>query len=718
MSEGMPLKPGASGTVAMLSLCAGGLLRTWTGSGTSRLWSVHEADVLSSIQGTGVIGRTVREEGRFREVGILFEDSGTLILQSRFPTKGDGDHLHFESPVLTLEPAGDIAHSVYDDVRALLSQAIRSALSHNEFVLVELGGWDAPFEPYCLFILTTEDEGLVSMIETVPDPHGSTVWEPFIVEGRETQNLSAPASAETIDVAPFVMMDAIATWGLQPWDLALTFGRRELGSASISPHDEDEAVVGGDDARAELIRSFEAAVAGAELGDLRRLGSDLTAFAGGRPTPLMRPELRRAPRDEVAVYRVRADLDRAEPPIWRRIDLRSDLPLDVVHQVLQVAFAWTDSHLHRFSLGGGPFDERSQLFLCPYDVHEGEPEDDGGIPAAEVRVDETLQEPGDVLRYLYDYGDTWELTIRLEEILPARPDSPTVTVVDGRRAAPPEDCGGLTDAESLAEVLDDPARFDLDEINNALRGPYFILTEHGVDGQLVDLVHRLHYTRVGRELDDRMIRLISEPTMLDEAELAACLRAHRWFLDRAADGGIALTAAGYLKPADVEAASEVVPAMDDWIGTKNREVHCAPLLHFRRTLQSMGLLRKHKNILVLTRAGAAAQRDPAKLWEHLAARLVPGTEHTFECQATLLFLAYAASSTNSAPPLDEIATALTELGWRHPDGQPVGGSVLYRLPAYDVLANVTDRPASWDERRRISPAAATLARAALRRRKE
>jgi hypothetical protein len=50
----------------MLSLCAGGLLRTWTGAG-SRLWSVRDADFLRGIQDTGVIGRSVREYRRFRE---------------------------------------------------------------------------------------------------------------------------------------------------------------------------------------------------------------------------------------------------------------------------------------------------------------------------------------------------------------------------------------------------------------------------------------------------------------------------------------------------------------------------------------------------------------------------------------------------------------------------------------------------------------------------
>jgi hypothetical protein len=74
--------------------------------------------------------------------------------------------------------------------------------------------------------------------------------------------------------------------------------------------------------------------------------------------------------------------------------LRSDLPLDVVHQVLQAAFDWTDSHLHRFSLGGHPFDKHSQLFLCVYDVAKGEQEDDGGLPASEEDSTKPCRSPG------------------------------------------------------------------------------------------------------------------------------------------------------------------------------------------------------------------------------------------------------------------------------------------------------------------------------------
>lgn len=450
-----------------------------------------------------------------------------------------------------------------------------------------------------------------------------------------------------------------------------------------------------------------------ELADLRQLAGDLTAVAGQTASSAVRPELRRSPLDKPAIFRIRVDLDHAAPPIWRRLDLRSDLPLDVVHQVLQVAFDWTDSHLHRFSLGGHPFDRTSQLFLCPYDAEEGDYGDEDGYPANQVRLDETLQDPGDVLHYVYDYGDSWELTLRLEEIRPATPDSPSAIAVAGRRAAPPEDSGGGTDLASIALVVDDPSHFELDELNQALRAPYFVLREYGVDHRLVDLLNRLRYTPTGQDLSQRVVTIAMDRTAPDPDEMAAATAAYRWFLDRARGGGIELTSAGYLKPADVEAASAVVPAMSDWIGKHNREIHASPLLDFRESLQAMGLLRKRKGTLLLTRAGAAAQRSPAKLWAHLADRLIPAKAGDFETVGSLLLLAYAATSPGRPIPREEVAAALSELGWRHRDGRPLEGYEIYRLDVFTTLVNVTDGPAPRGGRDWVSPAAAALARAAL-----
>ncbi|WP_246133646.1 plasmid pRiA4b ORF-3 family protein, partial [Mycobacterium helveticum] len=447
-------------------------------------------------------------------------------------------------------------------------------------------------------------------------------------------------------------------------------------------------------------------------------GSDVSAMSERPhlhlvPEPVSPPDLRRARRRDVVVYRVRVYLDDSDPTIWRRLDLRSNLTLDLLHQVLQVSFDWTDSHLHRFSLGGGAFDHHSQLFLCPYDVDNKEwPEDDDGLPAAETQLDETLSEPGDVLHYLYDYGDNWELTLRLEEVLPAESHCPAAVVIDGERAAPPEDCGHLVDADSLAEVLRDPALFALERVNKGFGDAYFLLREAGIDVRLVDLVHRLTYTAYGDDLTKAALTLAGARP-LDTVAVADNLRAYQWFLDRAKDGGIPLTTAGYLKPADVEEASKVVPVMNDWIGKHNREVQCYPLLRFREAVQSLGLLRKHKGTLLLTKAGVAAQGDADRLWDHLAGRLIPKSDEKFQTQATLLMLTYAAGSAGSGLPFDTMTALLAELGWRYSDGRSVSESSLRQLPVYEVLINVTDQPVNRARRNIVSPAAAALARRAF-----
>ena len=63
-----------------------------------------------------------------------------------------------------------------------------------------------------------------------------------------------------------------------------------------------------------------------------------------------------------------------------------------------------------------------------------------GTPVAEVRLYETLHEQGDALRYVYDYGDSWEPTLLVESVREASEDSrgpgaSTVGVLRRRRTA-------------------------------------------------------------------------------------------------------------------------------------------------------------------------------------------------------------------------------------------------------------------------------------------
>ena len=226
MADEPSVEAGDTASTVMLSPCVGGLLRTWDGSNDAHLWSVPDADFLLSRQGSGLLGRSLREEGRSIESGLLVPNRQTLMLRGRFPTQADDGSMQLDGSMLRLEPAVAPNGSAIDDFRTLLSQAIRHCISSGEFLVVEKGGWDAPTEPYCLFIAVEEGGHQLNVIETAPQPLASEVWAPHSVPGAAGTTLRAPMTQETIDVAPLVMIEAIATWGVEPWDLALVFGAR------------------------------------------------------------------------------------------------------------------------------------------------------------------------------------------------------------------------------------------------------------------------------------------------------------------------------------------------------------------------------------------------------------------------------------------------------------------------------------------------------------
>lgn len=217
--------PGTTLVAAMLSPCVGGLVRTWTDD-ASRLWGVADPPALSSMMGRGMIARTLREERRFREVALLDERTGTLLLHPRkwTATPEGGSQTSARSVQLT-EPVAPTALSAWSDFKGLLGQAVRYTVEVDGFLVVERGGWDAPPEPFCLFLIT-HGEGDVSVVEAAPAPIGAQFWEQSLQPGAAGATMSAPATDKTLAVVPAMIIDACITWGLQPWDLALTYGLR------------------------------------------------------------------------------------------------------------------------------------------------------------------------------------------------------------------------------------------------------------------------------------------------------------------------------------------------------------------------------------------------------------------------------------------------------------------------------------------------------------
>jgi hypothetical protein len=150
---------------------------------------------------------------------------------------------------------------------------------------------------------------------------------------------------------------------------------------------------------------------------------------------------------EPAEIVLKVNLRDTRPPIWRRVRVASDTTLWTLHQVIQAAMGWQDSHLHEFELG-----ERRY----------GEPADDdwpGMEPTfdeSKAKLDTFVEQGVKRFRYLYDFGDGWEHDVVIEKAQPLDPKQQYPSLITGKRACPPEDCGGVYGYHRLLEILADP----------------------------------------------------------------------------------------------------------------------------------------------------------------------------------------------------------------------------------------------------------------------
>jgi Plasmid pRiA4b ORF-3-like protein len=179
-------------------------------------------------------------------------------------------------------------------------------------------------------------------------------------------------------------------------------------------------------------------------------------FVGGKRVP--RQELPELPKDAVTtVQRVKVSLYGAKPPVWRRLEIPSAMPLNLVHAVLQVAFGWHDYHLHAFETVCGQFGPPDQ------DDDWAERQDEATATLAQVAG----AERGKAV-YSYDFRNEWRHDIVVEKIIPAEPGVAYPRCAGGRRDGPPEGCGGIwVFNDQFAEFGD---LFTVADLNERLAG--------------------------------------------------------------------------------------------------------------------------------------------------------------------------------------------------------------------------------------------------------
>ena len=233
---------------------------------------------------------------------------------------------------------------------------------------------------------------------------------------------------------------------------------------AVTLHDIRENLVA--ELNSLLVRQDGASIAGASA----RLQSLLAPQPPPRPVRVARRRRKGQPR----IYQFKVTLKGTRPPIWRRLQIRSDTKLDQLHDVLQTAMGWYDSHLHQFVADG---------------VQYGVANDDWGAEMQDERL-VTLADlapaAGDRILYEYDFGDGWEHDLLVEKVLEPEPGATYPVCVTGRRACPPEDVGGIWGYAELLQILSDPdhpeyeerlewvggefdpERFDAEDVNAAL----------------------------------------------------------------------------------------------------------------------------------------------------------------------------------------------------------------------------------------------------------
>jgi hypothetical protein len=134
-----------------------------------------------------------------------------------------------------------------------------------------------------------------------------------------------------------------------------------------------------------------------------------------------------------------------EPVIWRRLQVPGEVRLSRLHRILQAAMGWEDYHLHRFEIAGQSYEA-----IDEDDDVDGEAVDEDSV------ILSSLVEPGTGFSYEYDFGDSWNHEIVVESVESVPQALKVAVCLDGQRACPPEDCGGVHGFARFLEAIADP----------------------------------------------------------------------------------------------------------------------------------------------------------------------------------------------------------------------------------------------------------------------
>jgi hypothetical protein len=147
------------------------------------------------------------------------------------------------------------------------------------------------------------------------------------------------------------------------------------------------------------------------------------------------------------LYRLKITLEGCHVKIWRKFVVPSNIRLDQLHDVIQHVMGWQDCHLHEFVIGG-------------YRFGVPDPDDDWSDeevqPEKKWQLDKMLEPGFTKFKYLYDFGDGWKHTIKVESLDHHDEAGRIIFCLNGKGTCPPEDCGGTYGYADFCDAINNP----------------------------------------------------------------------------------------------------------------------------------------------------------------------------------------------------------------------------------------------------------------------
>lgn len=196
-------------------------------------------------------------------------------------------------------------------------------------------------------------------------------------------------------------------------------------------------------------------------------------------------------------YEIKVTIKNSKPPIWRKIVIPADINFMQLHNIIQTAFEWLNYHLYEFDLKDFSLkitndeeavdeedffiSEETEAFCKAMGLSSFKsPKPEKFLLAKDVPIADYFDKVKK-LTYVYDFGDWWEHTIEILNVIDDY-DGNCPVVTKFKQASPPDDCGGIygyyefleqynSGEEELTEWAEEQGytgEYDIDKINGEM----------------------------------------------------------------------------------------------------------------------------------------------------------------------------------------------------------------------------------------------------------